>query len=85
MSMEELTLSPDAREEKDEEAKSSTAESKTLPFKRILVPLDGSEHSIKALKTAVQIVLKFGGRITLIHVYQVGGFAISPDASQRVY
>ena len=79
MSMEEeLTLSPDAREENDEEARSSTAESETLPFKRILVPLDGSEHSIKALKTAVQIALKFGGRITLTHVYQVGGFAISP-------
>ncbi|MGQ9551207.1 MAG: universal stress protein [Candidatus Bathycorpusculaceae bacterium] len=48
------------------------------PFEKILVPLDGSEHSLKALKIAVQIAQKFNGRITLIHVYSIGGFAISP-------
>ncbi|MEM2057099.1 MAG: universal stress protein [Thermoproteota archaeon] len=56
----------------------STVKSETFSFRRILVPLDGSEHSVKALETAVQIALKFGSRITLVHVYQVGGFAISP-------
>ncbi|MEM2546356.1 MAG: universal stress protein [Candidatus Bathyarchaeia archaeon] len=40
-------------------------------FEKILVPLDGSEHSLKALDLAVQIAKKFGGKITLIHVYQV--------------
>jgi len=44
-------------------------------FKKILVPLDGSEHSIKALEVAIQIALKFNGRITLIHVYSLGGFS----------
>ena len=47
-------------------------------FEKILVPLDGSEHSLKALKVAVQIALKFDGKITLIHVYSIGGLAISP-------
>ena len=47
-------------------------------FEKILVPLDGSEHSLKALKMAVQIALKFDGKITLIHVYSIGGLAISP-------
>jgi len=47
-------------------------------FEKILVPLDGSEHSIKALETAVQIAHKFNGKITLIHVYSIGGLAISP-------
>lgn len=47
-------------------------------FEKILVPLDGSEHSIKALETAVQIAHKFNGTITLIHVYSIGGLAISP-------
>jgi len=47
-------------------------------FEKILVPLDGSEHSIKALETAVQIANKFNGKITLIHVYSIGGLAISP-------
>jgi Kef-type K+ transport system membrane component KefB len=32
-------------------------------FKKILVPLDGSEHSIKALEAAIQIALKFNGKI----------------------
>ena len=40
-------------------------------FKKILVPLDGSEHSLRALTIAIQIAKKFGGKITLIHVYSV--------------
>jgi nucleotide-binding universal stress UspA family protein len=40
-------------------------------FQKILVPLDGSEHSLKALEVAIQIAKKFGGKITLIHVYSV--------------
>jgi len=44
-------------------------------FEKILVPLDGSEYSIKALEVAVQIALKFNGKITLIHVYSLGGFS----------
>jgi len=38
-------------------------------FEKILVPLDGSEHSVRALGSAVQIAKKFDGKITLIHVY----------------
>lgn len=41
-------------------------------FDKILVPLDGSEHSIRALEIAIQIAKKFCGKITLIHVYSVG-------------
>ncbi len=35
---------------------------------KILVPIDGSDHSARALETAVQMAEKFGGKITLIHV-----------------
>jgi nucleotide-binding universal stress UspA family protein len=38
-------------------------------FEKILVPLDGSAHSINALEKAVQIAKKFDGKITLIHAY----------------
>jgi nucleotide-binding universal stress UspA family protein len=38
-------------------------------FEKILVPLDGSEHSVHALEKAVQIAKKFDGKITLIHVH----------------
>jgi len=41
-------------------------------FEKILVPLDGSEHSSRALEIAIQIAKKFDGKITLVHVYAVG-------------
>jgi nucleotide-binding universal stress UspA family protein len=40
-------------------------------FERILVPLDGSEHSQRALETAIQIGRKFRSEIVLLHVYSV--------------
>jgi len=40
-------------------------------FERILVPLDGSAHSAKALYIAVQVAKKFEAKITLLHVYSV--------------
>jgi nucleotide-binding universal stress UspA family protein len=40
-------------------------------FEKILVPLDGSEHSTRALGKAVEIAKKFGSEITLIHAYSV--------------
>lgn len=40
-------------------------------FEKILVPLDGSEHSQRALECAVQISKKFNGKVTLLHVYSV--------------
>jgi nucleotide-binding universal stress UspA family protein len=52
-------------------------------FEKILVPLDGSKHSIKALEVAVQIALRFDGKITLIHVYSIDGFAISATPVQE--
>ena len=42
-------------------------------FNKILVPLDGSENSNRALDTAINISKKFNGQITLIHVYSVKG------------
>ena len=43
-----------------------------------MVPLDGSEHSKRALDNAILIAKKFGGKITLIHIYSISKFAISP-------
>jgi len=40
-------------------------------FEKILVPLDGSEHSLKALNVAIQLAKKFKGKITLVHAYSV--------------
>ena len=49
-------------------------------FERILVPLDGSKHSMRALENAVQIAKKCDGKITLIHVYSVLRVGVVPMA-----
>ncbi|MGA2768043.1 MAG: universal stress protein [Candidatus Bathyarchaeia archaeon] len=40
-------------------------------FEKTLVTLDGSEHSVQALRTAIQIARKFNGKLTLVHVYAI--------------
>ncbi len=51
-------------------------------FQKILVPLDGSEHSFKALDVAIQIAKKFGGKLTLVHVYSMAAVAgVMPEPS----
>lgn len=37
-------------------------------FKNILVPIDGSEYSLNAAKTAISIGEKFEGKVTFLHV-----------------
>jgi nucleotide-binding universal stress UspA family protein len=46
-------------------------------FQKILVPLDGSEHSLKALDEASQIAKMSSAKLTLIHVYSVQPIMIS--------
>jgi hypothetical protein len=53
-------------------------------FEKILVPLDGSEQSLRALDVAVEIATKFGGKLTLIHAYSVAGvMAYLPEHDGR--
>jgi len=40
-----------------------------MQIRKILVPLDFSEHSMKALATAIDLAKTFGARIVLIHAY----------------
>jgi nucleotide-binding universal stress UspA family protein len=40
-------------------------------FQKILVALDGSEHSARALEVAIQIAKKFSAKLTLLNVYSV--------------
>ena len=46
---------------------------------KILVPLDGSESSLHALNKAIKIAKKFDGKITLINVYWISAFRITPS------
>jgi nucleotide-binding universal stress UspA family protein len=40
-------------------------------FEKILVPLDGSEHSVRALEISIQVAKQFSGKLILIHIYSV--------------
>lgn len=46
-------------------------------FEKILVPLDGSDHSLRALEKAIKIAQKFDGKVTLIHVYSISYLALT--------
>lgn len=50
-------------------------------YKRILVPVDGSETSNKALVTALQFARDFGGRVRLVHVVEELTYVTGNDSS----
>lgn len=45
-------------------------------FKKILVPIDFSEHSTLALDTAVSLASDFAASLTLVHVYEALAVAV---------
>jgi nucleotide-binding universal stress UspA family protein len=49
-----------------------------MAFQNILVPVDFSEHSGRALGVAIEVARKFGGRIHLIHAYPIQQILVSP-------
>lgn len=40
----------------------------TYMFREVLVPFDGKAHSIKALQVALDFSLRYGSRVTVLHV-----------------
>jgi nucleotide-binding universal stress UspA family protein len=48
------------------------------PFKKILVPIDFSDHSRTALDLAVEIARDSGATLHLLHCYQIQPGGISP-------
>ena len=47
-------------------------------IEKILVPVDFSEHSARALEMAIDLAKAFGAGIQLLHCYQIQPFGISP-------
>jgi nucleotide-binding universal stress UspA family protein len=41
-----------------------------MAFDKILVPVDFSEHSSEATRTAIDVAKRYGGSVTFLHVYQ---------------
>ena len=50
----------------------------TRRIEKILVPVDFSEHSARALEMAIDLAKAFGARIDLLHCYQIQPLSISP-------
>ena len=49
-----------------------------MSFRKILVPVDFSDHSERALETARELAKAFDSKLLLLHCYQVSPGAISP-------
>ena len=47
-------------------------------FRNILVPVDFSEHSARALEVAIELAKAFDGKVTLLHCYQIQPAAATP-------
>ena len=47
-------------------------------FRKILVPVDFSDHSARALESAMSLARAFGAELHLLHCYQINVGAISP-------
>lgn len=45
-------------------------------FEKILVPVDFSAHSAEAIRTAADVAARYGGAITLVHVYDPLVYAV---------
>jgi len=65
-----------------DDAPIASCKEKTM-FKRILVPVDGSETANKAIVTALQMARENGGRVHLVHVLDdlayLSGFEMGGD------
>jgi nucleotide-binding universal stress UspA family protein len=57
---------------------------KVSPLPSLLVCVDGSEHSIKALDYAVRVAEKMGSRITLINVQDHRLHKVSPKVAEEL-
>ena len=61
-------------------------------FNKILVPVDGSEHSDKALRYATMMAETFNSKIILVHVFSlptavepaIGAIPITPDVIEAM-
>jgi universal stress protein A len=55
-----------------------------ITYKRILCPVDYSDHSIAAVKHAISISAKFGGSIILVNIFNLPDATVFTGVSDEV-
>lgn len=48
-------------------------------FKKILVPVDGSDHSKHVLKAAAEFAKRFSGELVIVHVAEISPYRVMHD------
>jgi universal stress protein A len=54
-----------------------------LTFKRILVPIDFSEHSTRTVSSAINLASRDNATIQLLHVFRIGDYVVTPFARRQ--
>jgi nucleotide-binding universal stress UspA family protein len=54
-------------------------------YDKILVPIDGSDHSVRAMQEAMRIAKLVEGKITLMHVFSIGTSFIKTSTQNYYY
>ena len=54
-----------------------------LTFKRILVPIDFSEHSARTVLSAISLASRDNATIQLLHVFQMADYVVTPFAQRK--
>src|ERR1700746_1158860 len=52
-------------------------------FRRILVPIDFSEHSKKTVSCALNLALRDNAMVHLLHVFQISDYVVTPFARRK--
>ncbi len=68
---------------KSEDAFATGPEDADLTFKRILVPIDFSEHSKKTIACAIRLASRDGAMVQLLHVFQISDYVVTPFARRK--
>ncbi len=66
-----------------QEAALTATEEDDLTFKRILVPIDFSEHSKKTVSCAMNLASRDNAMVQLLHVFQISDYVATPFARRN--
>jgi universal stress protein A len=73
---------PDSKSAAEETVRATEQEADPT-FKRILVPIDFSEHSERTISYAAKFASQYEAMVQLLHVFQIPDYVVTPFARRR--